>query len=150
MRWKCRVALILLAAWSLALSVAAQSITVQFLNGSSYKPVSQGKRIYVAFQNGPIRTVLNLHTDNQGVVVFDVEGAKTFRVAPFGFVPCGEQKVDEPLKDYSVDELENDGLLTRNTCPGNNGATFKDDPQPGRMVYFVKKESPWESFKNLN
>jgi hypothetical protein len=148
-RWKYRVALILLAGSSLGLGAAAQSVAVQFLNGSNYKP-TKGKRIYVAFQNGPIRTVLNLHTDDEGVVAFDVEGAKTFRVAPFGYVPCGEQNVNAPLKEYSVEEVVNDGLLTRNTCPGSNGAAFKDDPQPGRMVYFVKKESEWESFKNLN
>jgi hypothetical protein len=140
-----RVAVIILAACGLGSVVAAQSVTVQFVNGKNGKPVGNGKRIYVAFQNGPIRTILNLHTDNEGAVQFDVEGAKTFRVAPIGYVTCGEQAVDAPLKDYSVDDVVNDGLVTRNNC-----GTFDSQPQPGRMLYFVKKESPSESFKNLN
>jgi hypothetical protein len=141
---------VLVAAWGLGKFAAAQSVIVQFVNGKSGKPIGPGKPIYVAFQSGPIRSILNLHTDDQGIVEFDVEGARTFRVAPIGYVPCGEQAVDAPLKDYSVEDVVNDGLLTKNTCPGNNGVAFKDQPQPGRLVYFVKKESPWESFKNLN
>jgi len=124
---------------------SAQNVSVQFLQGKNGKPVGPGKGIYVAFQSGPIRSILNLHTDYQGVVQFDVEGAKTFRVAPFGYVTCGEQAFHAPLKDYSVDDVVNDGLLTRNNC-----GTFDSQPQPGRLLYFVKKESSSETFKNLN
>lgn len=140
-----RFAVVLLAAWGLGNFAAAQSVSVQFLNGKSGKPIGEGKRIYVAFQSGPIRSILNLHTDYQGVVQFDVESAKTFRVAPFGYVTCGEQAFDAPLKDYAVDDVVNDGLLTRNNC-----GTFDSQPQPGRLVYFVKRESSSDTFKNLN
>ncbi len=138
-------ALILMAASSLA----AQSVTVQVLNGKNGKPVGPGKRVYVAFQGTVTRNILNLHTDDQGKVEFDVEGAKTFRVVPTEYATCGEQAFDAPLKDYSVDEVLNDGLVTRNLCESNNGVAFDDRPQPGKLLYFVKRET-WESYKNLN
>jgi hypothetical protein len=139
------IAAIFVAACALQTIAAAQSVSVQFINGKNDKPVGEGKPIHVVFQSGSIRTILNLHTDPEGVVQFDVQGAKTFRVAPLGYIPCGEQAVDAPLKDYSVEDVEDDGLVTRNTCGISNRQS-----QPGRMLYFVKRESPTESFKNLN
>jgi hypothetical protein len=144
-----RAAILLLVASGLGNALMAQSVVVQFLKGKSGKPVGPGQRVYVAFQGGLIRTILNLHTDDQGIVEFDVEGAKTFRVAPIGYVTCGEQAFDAPLKDYSVDDVVNDGLLTRNTCGKNNNAVLNIRVQPGKLLYFVKYQT-WESFKNLN
>ena len=132
-----------------ATSLAAQPVTVQFLYGKNGKPVGAGKAVYVAFQGTVTRNILNLHTDDQGSVQFDVEGAKTFRVVPTGYATCGEQAVDAPLKEYSVDEVLSDGLLTRNTCEKNNDVSYDDRPRPGKLLYFVKRES-WESYKNLN
>jgi len=125
-------------------AMAAQSVAVQFIDGHSGKPIGQDKRVYVAFQQGPIRTILNLHTDRDGLVSFDVEGAKTFRVAAYGYASCGEQAVDAPLKEYPVDEVREDGLLTDNDC---SGTLTRTRPTPGRLLYYVKRESRWDSFK---
>jgi len=84
----------LLAAFSLNSKVTAQSVTVQFLNGRSGKPIKKEERVWVCFDCKTVRRILDFHTDKQGTVQFDADGAKTFQVSPVGYIPCGEQPLD--------------------------------------------------------
>jgi len=93
----------------------AQSVTVQFLNGRNGKPIPKGVRIWAYFNNETGRHILDLHTDRQGEVQVDTNGAKTFQVSPVGYIPCGEQPVGSPPRDYAIDEILKTGLL-RKAC----------------------------------
>jgi hypothetical protein len=121
----------------------AQSMKVQLLNGRTGKPISKGRRIWVYFNNSAGRQILDLHTDSQGVIEFETRGAKTFQVSPVGYIPCGEQPVGAPARDYPIDEILENGLLTKDDCGHLNA-----EPLRGRLLYFVKPASGWELFKN--
>ena len=121
----------------------AQSVTVQFLNGRNGKPIAKGVRIWAYFNNETGRHILDLHTDVQGEVQFDTNGAKTFQVSPVGYVPCGEQPVGSSPRDYAIDEILKTGLITRNNCGRINA-----EPLHGRLSYFVRRATWWELFKN--
>jgi hypothetical protein len=119
------------------------SVTVQFLNGRNGTPIAKGVRIWAYFNNETGRHILDLHTDRQGEVQFDTNGAKTFQVSPVGYIPCGEQPVGSSPRDYAIDEILKTGLLTRNTCGRINA-----EPLRGRLSYFVRPATWWELFKN--
>jgi hypothetical protein len=121
----------------------AQSVTVQFLNGRNGKPIANGVRIWVYFNNETGRHILELHSDRQGEVKFDPTGAKTFQVSPVGYIPCGEQPVGSSPRDYAIDEVLKTGLLTQNNCGRINA-----EPLRGKLLYFVRPATWWELFKN--
>ena len=121
----------------------AQSVTVQFLNGRNGKPIPKGVRIWAYFNNETGRHILDLHTDRQGEVQVDTNGAKTFQVSPVGYIPCGEQPVGSPPRDYAIDEILKTGLLTENNCGHVNA-----EPLRGKLIYFVRPAGWWELFKN--
>ena len=121
----------------------AQSVTVQFLSGRNGRPVAKGVRIWAFFNNESGRHILDLHTDGQGQVEFDANGAKTFQVSPVGYIDCGERPVGSSPRDYAIDEILKAGLLTRNDCGHINA-----EPLRGRLLYFVRRATWWELFKN--
>jgi hypothetical protein len=121
----------------------AQWVTVQFLNGRNGKPIAKGGRVWVYFNNETGRHILDLHTDGQGEVQFDANGAKTFQVSPVGYIPCGEQPVGSSPRDYAIDEILKTGLLTKNDC-----GPIKAEPIRRRLLYFARRASWWELFKN--
>ena len=130
-------------ATSLSVYARAQLVSVQFINGKNGKVVKKGARVWVYFDNGKGRQILDLHTDSQGVVQFDAGGATTFQVSAVGFVPCGEQPIGVPARNYSVEDVLNHGLLTKNEC-----GTVLSEPLRSRLVYFVRPATWWELFKN--
>ena len=104
----------------------AQSLKVQLLNGRTGKPITKGRRIWVYFSNSAGRQILDLHTDSQGVIQFETSGAKTFQVSPVGYIPCGEQPVGAPARDYPIDQIlagwalnEADRKLAASTSPSD-------------------------------
>jgi hypothetical protein len=129
---KLRSLLLGAAVCSLCSAVAAETVIVQVLEGKSGKPVPRGKTVHVIFFVAPIRHLLSLHTDENGKVEFETEGATDFKVSPVGYIPCGEPS-GETMKDYSVAEIADEGVVTANNC-GN----AVSDPVPGRLIYYVK------------
>jgi hypothetical protein len=121
---------------------AAQQVTVQFLKGRSGKPIRKGERISVYFVTENRRRILDLHTDKQGTVQFDADGAETFEVTAVGYIACGEQPIGAPAHKYPVSEILKSGLLTQNNCGHLNS-----EPIRGRLQYFVRPASWWELFK---
>ncbi len=119
----------------------AQTVTVQFVNGRNGKPIGKGKAVHVIFFIAPIRHLLSLHTDEEGKVEFEIEGATDFKVSPVGYVACGELS-GEAMKDYSVADVADAGLVTANNC-GNTVS----QPVPGRLIYFVKPGSRVDELK---
>ena len=134
---------VLMAAAILSDSAEAQPVTVQFLNRRSGKPIKKGSRVVAYFESRAGRQVLDLHTDSRGVIQFDAGGAMSFQVSVVGFVPCGEQPVGLPARDYSVDAVPKHGLLSKNDC-----GTLNSEPLRGRLLYFVRPATLWELFKN--
>jgi hypothetical protein len=129
--------LIIMSACVCSTALAAQTVLVQLVNGRSGKPVGKDKSVHVVFDTGQIRHLLNLHTDAQGIVEFDAQGAKEFKVAPVEYAPC-DQPASAATKDYSVADITNDGLVTFNDC-----AQSSPQPVPGRLIYLVKPGSRW-------
>jgi hypothetical protein len=119
----------------------AQTVIVQFVDGRNGKPIGKGKTVHVIFFIAPIRHLLSLHTDQDGKVEFEAEAATDFKVAPVGYTACGEPS-GEAMKDYSIAEIMNAGLVTANNC-GN----AVSQPEPGRLIYFVKPGSHLEQLK---
>jgi hypothetical protein len=75
--------------------VCAQQITVKLLNGKTGKPRSR-VRVYIVRGDPKQQRLLDLRTDQGGVVRFDSGDAKTFQVRPLGKVPGGEQPISAP------------------------------------------------------
>lgn len=125
--------LLLLAAFFLNSTVTAQSVTVKFLNGQSGKPIKKGERVWVCFDCKTVRRILDFHTDKQGTVQFDADGAKTFQVNLVGYPACGEQPTGAPAPNYLIDEILKNGLVTRNDC-----GHLDSEPLRGRLLYFVR------------
>src|SRR5271168_4477256 len=113
---KVYVVLVLLAAYMFSSTATAQSVTVQFLNGKSGKPIAKGSRIWVYFNDKTGRQIVDLRTDRQGAVQFETNDAKTFQVSAVGYVGCGEQPIGSSPRDYPIDEVLKTGLLTWNDC----------------------------------
>ena len=122
-------------------ALAAQTVVVQLVNGRNDKAVGKGEAVHVVFNTGAIRHLLNLHTNAQGEVEFDAQGATEFKVMPVEYAPC-DQPSSAVQAVYSVAEVTNDGLVTFNDC-----AQLSRQPVPGRLIYFVKPDSRWERTK---
>lgn len=137
------MAVIALLATFLSVHATAQLVSVQFINGRNGKAVKKGERVWVYFDNGKGRQILDLHTDSQRAVQFDAGGATTFQVSAVGFVPCGEQPVGVPARNYSIEDVLKHGLLTKNDCGHLNA-----EPLRGKLLYFVRPATGWELFKN--
>jgi hypothetical protein len=60
-----------------------------------------------------------------------------------GAVTCGEQPVGAPWRNYSVAEILSTGLLTQNDCGHRHY-----EPLRGKLLYFVRRATLWELFKN--
>ena len=134
----------LIALWAICMcdiGATAQTVLVQFRNGHSGKPIGNGKLIHVIFVTGDVHHFLNLHTDAQGMVEFDAQGASEFKVNPVEYAPCDEP-TSAATKNYSVAEVTNDGLVTFNDC-----GQLSPPPVPGRIIYFVKSQSRWDLLK---
>lgn len=121
----------------------AELVTVLFLRGRNGKPVSKGVRVWVHFNNGTGKHILDLHTDQHGEIQFEPDNAITFQVSPVGYIACGEQPLGSPVRDYPVGDILKTGLLTRNDC-----GRLDVEPLKGRLLYFVRPASWWELFKN--
>jgi hypothetical protein len=137
------MAVIAVLATALSAYATAQLVSVQFISGRSGRVVKKGVRVWVHFDNGKGREILDLRTDSQGVIQFDAGGATTFQVSAVGFVPCGEQPIGVPARNYSVEDVLKHGLLTKNEC-----GTLHSEPLRGRLSYFVRPATWWELFKN--
>jgi hypothetical protein len=120
----------------------AQTVVVQIINGHSGKPMVK-TRVYVGFDDLKGRQPLDLTTNRDGEVQFESGGAHTFQVRVVGAVACGEQPVGSPWRSYSIAETLKIGLLTQNNCGHGNY-----EPLPGRLLYFVRRATWWELFKN--
>lgn len=118
------------------------TVVVQFMNGRSGKPMVKVK-VYIGIDDAKERKTLDLTTDLQGRVEFEIEEAKTFQVHPVGLVACGEQPKGSRYRDYSIAEILRAGLVTRNDCGRANA-----EPLRGRLLYFARPASWWELFKN--
>jgi hypothetical protein len=93
----------------------AQSISVRLLDGKTGKPKSKF-RVYIVLGNPKLQHTLDLSSDQHGYVRFNSGTEKTFQVRAVGVVTCGEQPLGVPLRDYSVDEVFRNGLVTVNDC----------------------------------
>ncbi len=122
-------------------TASTQSVAVQILNGWNGKPISK-IRVWVSFDYQRGKEPLDLKTDRQGQVQFETHGAKTFQVSPVGVVDCREQQFTTPI-DYSINEILNTGIVTRNDC-----GHFNPGPSHGRLIYIVRPATWWELFKN--
>jgi hypothetical protein len=123
-------------------SAWSQALVVQIIDGRNGKPITKA-RVYIGFDDLRSRQVLDPTTDRQGIIQFETNGAKTFQVHPIGDVACGEQPVGSPSRDYSIDRVLKEGILTQNECGHSNA-----EAQRGRLVYFVRPATNSELFKN--
>ncbi len=119
-----------------------QSIVVRVVNGHNGKPLAN-VRVYVGFDDSKGRQPLGLTTNALGEVQFEANGAKTIQVHPVGEVTCGEQPIGASYRDYSIEEILKEGLLTKNDCGHLNA-----EPLRGKLLYFVRPAKWWELFKN--
>jgi hypothetical protein len=119
-----------------------QPVTVRIINGRNGKPLPK-VRVYIGFDDLKGRQSLDLTTDAQGELQFEANGAKTIQVHPVGEVTCGEQPVGAPYRNYSIEEILKDGLLTKNDC-----SHISAEPLRGKLLYFVRPATGWELFKN--
>jgi len=89
--------------------------------------------------------MLTLHANRQGEVDFDAEGAKSFWVGAVGYASCSEKRVGSLPEDYLINDIVQTGSLSSNDCGQINSQV-----QPGRLLYFVKREGWAERFNNQN
>jgi hypothetical protein len=140
----------LLAAAALAAMVPAssasarhsQTITVQFVNGRSGKPLARIK-VYIGFGNPKTAQPIVLVTDRRGELRFSPGRAETFQVHPVALVACGEQPKGAPYRNYSAATVLRTGIVTPNSC-----GPARAERVPGRLVYFARPASWWELFRN--
>jgi hypothetical protein len=118
-----------------------QTVVVQILNGRNGKPVSK-VRVWVSLDDSRDKQPLDLKTDGQGEVQFETNGAKIFQMSPVGVVPCREHQWIAPI-DYSIEDILQTGIVTRNDCGHSNPASSR-----GRLIYIVRAATWWELFKN--
>ncbi len=119
----------------------AQSVIVRFLNGRNGKPITDA-RVYVALDNKR-QQPLDLSTDRNGEVQFETNGAQNFQVVAIGHVACGDDTISAPHREYSIAEILKSGLLTQNNCGRGNY-----EPLRGRLLYFARRLTFWEMFRN--
>ncbi len=139
-----RIGVLVLALCLLACVSVAQSVVVQLLNGRSGKPVRKGTVIHVAFPDETVHRLLGLHTGRLGEVEFDTEGAKDFQVGAVGYVSCREGSSEAQPEKYSVEEVLQKGAVGPNHC-----GQAVTQPQPGRLILYVKAAGLWDKVKSL-
>ena len=121
---------------------SAQTIVVRVVNGKNRKPLAH-YRVYIVLGNPHGQQSLDLMSDREGRVQFDSGGVTTFQVRPVGTVPCGEQRIGAPNRDYSVAEVLAHGIVTRNDC-----GDFSPEPVRGQFVYLARSATWLELFRN--
>jgi len=117
-------------------------VVVQLLNGRNGKPLAN-VRVYVSFDDHKGRKSLDLISNGRGEIEFDASGAGTFQVHPIALVPCGEQYIGNPDRNYAIDEVLGPGILTKNDC-----GHLESEPLRGRLLYFARRATWWELFRN--
>jgi hypothetical protein len=125
-------AVLCLAIWPFCNVAPAQSITLQLLNGKNGKPITKVK-VYISFSGDQARKAIELATDHRGEVQFDAGASKTFQVHQVGYATCDEQPVGSQPRAYLVDKVLETGQVSANDC----GST-RLQPEPGRLVFFVR------------
>ena len=121
-------------------SASAEEISVRLVHGKTGKP--QAKiRVYIVLGDPKQQQVLDLTTDRDGVIRFDPRSVRSFQVRAIGEVPCGEQPVGAPNRDYAVDKILSSGVVTLNDC-GRSSV----EPIRGRLTYFVRPATWLELF----
>jgi hypothetical protein len=139
------VLLLLLLGSLFSVDADAQTIVVKFLNGHNGKPFAN-ERVWVYFSDPKAKEPFDLKTDREGKVQFESNGAKTFEVTGVGLTPCiaqTEQLKNEAHRDYSIQEVLAQGIVTRNDCGHTNL-----EPQRGQLTIVVRHATSWELFKN--
>lgn len=120
----------------------AQPIIVKIMSGKNRKP-QQHIRVYVVLGDSKAGHTLDLKTDREGAIQFEVGDIKTFQVRPVGEVACGEQPIGSPTRDYSVEETVRSGIVTANDC-----GHLAPEPIRGQLTYLVRSASFGELFHN--
>ena len=120
----------------------AQPIAVRLLDGKTGKPKSKF-RVYIVLRDPKLEHTLDLRSDREGYVRFEAGTEKTFQVRAVGTVPCGEQPIGAPPRDYSVDEVLRSGLVTANYCGHLVPEKFR-----GQLTYMVRSATMTELFHN--
>jgi hypothetical protein len=120
----------------------AQPVIVQLVNGRNGKPVAKVK-VYISIDESNGYPYSTFHTNRQGEVQFESNGARTFQVTFVGQVDCGERIARKANPNYSVAETLMTGLRTENNC-----GAYNPEPVPGRLIYIVRPATFWELFRN--
>jgi hypothetical protein len=113
----------------------AQSVAVQIVDGRSGKPIGKGRVVHIAFASASFQTILTLHTNSQGEVQFDAEGAKAFSAGVVGYLPCSDKGVGTLPESYAVSDVLQSGSASSNDC-----GQLSHRIGAGSLVYFVKRE----------
>jgi hypothetical protein len=127
---------------SICNAASAQTVVAKLLDGHNRKPKAHF-RVYIVLGVPRAQRTLDLKTDREGEVHFDVSGAATFQVRPVGVVACGEQPIGTPIRDYSVADVLAHGIVTKNEC-----GDFAPEPLRGQIVYLVRSATKLEMFRN--
>lgn len=138
----CCVVLMLFLGGVQPIIASNETIVVKLSNGKNGKPLAHF-RVYIVFGDPKAQDLLNLKTDHEGEVRFEVGDAKTFQVRPVGAVACGEQPIGAPYRDYSIDDVLKQGIVTQNSC-----GRFSPGPIRGQITYLVRPASWSELFRN--
>jgi|SRR5580698_6455494 hypothetical protein len=110
----------------------AESITLQLLNGKNGKPIAKVK-VYISFPDDAAKKALQFMSDSRGEIQFEVKGLKTFQVHQIGYGTCDEQPVGSQPRAYPIDRILDTGLVGANNC-----GHMHVQPEPGRLVFFVR------------
>jgi hypothetical protein len=110
-----------------ALSSPGPTVTIQLLDGRNGKPMNKA-RFVILFPDEKGRPGLVLPTNQKGEVQFDAQGSETIIVTPVSTVSCGAQVPGGPKPSFSVAEIANHGIITKNTC-----GDLHIEPQRGRI-----------------
>lgn len=125
-----------------ALSSPGPTVTIQLLDGRNGKPMNKA-RFVILFPDEKGRPGLVLPTNQKGEVQFDAQGSETIIVTPVSAVSCGAQVPGGPKPSFSVAEIVNHGIITKNTC-----GDLHIESQRGRILYFARPIHFWEGMKN--
>jgi hypothetical protein len=127
-----RLIALLITLFSCASAASGQIVVVQVINGRNGKPIPK-VRVYIGFDDLKGRQPLDMRTDSQGKIQFDTNGSKTIQVHSVGEIACGDQPKGVPYRDYALDDIVKNGLVTLNNC-----GRFNPEPLRGRLVYIVR------------
>jgi hypothetical protein len=124
-----------------ALGSPVPTVTIQLLDGRNGKPMNKA-RFVILFPDEKGRPGLVLRTNQKGEVEFDAQGSGAIIVTPVSAVDCGAQEPGGPKPSFSVAEILNHGIVTKNTC-----GDLHIEPQRGRLLYFARRIHFWEGMK---